>query len=436
MTNFAKARWDIDGDTIHLGMEFSKVDKQRRMVAGWATLDNIDTENDVITAEASLDAFSRSRGNLREMHKKDSAVGRIVSFKEDTFRAPDGKEYRGVFVKVRVSEGAQNTWLKVLDGTLSGFSIGGSIVEAEEVFAKDGNEKVRKVTKYDLTELSLVDNPGNQYSDITNVFKFRKSADGSVTSLSGMVEDQKILNVFYCNEHQITKESPTDDYSCPVDDENMNVIGFIEDGSDRSEKVSTLVTKFVNSEGGVTITKSNTQPSTDETVETGHEAGDPTEVPTPARTEEDAEIVDELGEEETPAEDVEEIHDEGEEISKKIDSLKEDISTILSKNSEDTAEKIAALEKAVSDTRAFLDGKISELDGKFNTLNTDLETTKSKQIALENSLQKINSSGAFRKSADLNNESVEKVQKSETVWGGHFGDPRSNGAFSVNDLLR
>ena len=61
MTKFAKTRWQTDGNEIRLGMDFSKVDKQRRMVAGWATLDNVDTENDVVTAEASLDAFSRSR---------------------------------------------------------------------------------------------------------------------------------------------------------------------------------------------------------------------------------------------------------------------------------------------------------------------------------------------------------------------------------------
>src|SRR6478736_9184303 len=182
MQAIKKARWAAEENTIRIGVDFSKVNKQKRLVSGWATLDNIDTEGDIVTAEASLDAFSRARGNLREMHKKDSAVGRVVSFKEDTFRAPDGKIHKGIFVTARVSEGAQDTWLKVLDGTLSGFSIGGAIVDSEEDWTKDGSEKIRKVTKYDLTELSLVDNPGNQFA---NVFHIQKSADGSVTSISG-----------------------------------------------------------------------------------------------------------------------------------------------------------------------------------------------------------------------------------------------------------
>lgn len=424
MNDFNKTRWVTDGDEIRLGMEFTKVDKQRRMVAGWATLDNVDTENDVVTAEASIDAFSRSRGNLREMHRKDSAVGRIVSFKEDTFRAPDGKVYRGVFVKVRVSEGAQDTWLKVLDGTLSGFSIGGHIVESEEVFSKDANANIRKVIKYDLNELSLVDNPGNQYSDITNVFKFKKSADGSVTTLSGMIEEQAILNVFYCDEHKITKESPADSLVCPVDDGTMNVIGFVEDGSDRSKKVSTLVTKYLNGEGGVTMAKTNKNiDETDETVETGHVEGDPTEVPTPAKTEEEAAEVDEV---EAPAEDVEEVQDEEEEISKKIDSLKTDISDILSKNNKDTAEKIDALEKTIQAIGEDFNNKAAAFEKKLADLDTNLDTAKSRLSDFEKSLNKINSNGAFRKSADLDDESAETVQKSDT-W---------NGAFSVNNLLR
>lgn len=420
MKELAKARWDVDDKTIHLGMEFSKVDKSRRMVAGWATLDNVDTENDVVTSEASIDAFSRSRRNLREMHKADSAVGRIVSFKEDTFRAPDGKTYNGIFVKVRVSEGAETTWLKVLDGTLNGFSIGGAIVEEEEVFSKDANTNIRKITKYDLNELSLVDNPGNQYSDITNVFKFKKSADGSVTALSGMVEEHQVLNVFFCKEDEITQEKPDESSTCPVCSEFMDTIGFIENGSDRDKKVNALVTKYRGGEN-MTIKKSVVQEGDDESVATGNEEGDPTEVPTPARREgDDVEEVEEPGTDE-----VEEVQDEGEEISKKIDSLKNDISDILSKNTKDTSEKIEALEKVVTETHEFLDKKIEGLNERFTSIHNDLETTKSRQATLEASLKKINSSGAFKKSIDL--ESVELEQKSETLW---------NGAFSVDTLVR
>lgn len=407
MTKFSKARWQTDENSIRLGMDFCKVDKQRRIVAGWATIDNVDTENDVVTAEASIDAFSRSRGNLREMHRKDSAVGRIVSFKEGKYTAPDGKQYRGIFVKVRVSEGAEDTWLKVLDGTLNGFSIGGSIIESEEVFSKDANTNIRKVLKYDLTELSLVDNPGNQYSDITNVFKIRKSADGTMTSITGMTEEQTILNVFYCSEDEICKETPEDTYECPVCDNLMENIGFIEDGGDRGEKVSTLVAKFINGEGGVEMAKSKDEAETEVVEEATAE-------------------IEEVEEEVEGSEDVEEVHDESEEIAKKIDSLKTDISDILSKNNKDTEEKIDDLKKTIETISDEFNSKAEQLEKRLTDLDKNVEAAKSRISTFEKSLNKINSSEALRKSADLSS-SAEVAQKTETTW---------NGAFSVDNLLR
>ena len=48
-----KALWSTDGDTFSLSMSISKVDKVRRLVFGWATVDNPDLQNDVVTFEAS-----------------------------------------------------------------------------------------------------------------------------------------------------------------------------------------------------------------------------------------------------------------------------------------------------------------------------------------------------------------------------------------------
>lgn len=422
MTKFSKSRWASDGDEIRLGIEFSKVDKSRRLVSGWATLDNVDTEGDVVTAEASRDAFARARGNLREMHKKDSAIGRVVSFKEKTFRAPDGQKYSGIFVTAYVSKGSQDAWEKVLDGTLSGFSIGGSIISSEDVIQKNG-ESIRKVNKYDLTELSLVDNPGNQYANVKEIFKIRKSADGSVTSVSGMIEEQNVLNVFYCNTDGITMEEPSETYDCPVCETGMLNIGFIEDGSDRDEKVTSLLTKYLSPEGGETMTKkiekSNPEP-TDETVETGHEAGDPTEVPTPAV---DEETVEEVEATEEP-EEVEEVHDEGEEIAKQIDGLKVTITEALSKNRDEIAEEIDALRKQIKSQGESFEQKASEFEKKLTELDNNLDVAKSRLAGFEKSLNKINSGTALRKSADL--DSAETEPKSETTW---------NGAFSVDNLF-
>jgi hypothetical protein len=87
-----KAHWDTEGDSVRLSLPFSKVDIQRRIVSGFATLDNIDKQNDIVTTEASVKAFSKFRGNIREMHQP-SAVGKMVSFKEDKYFDPESKKF-------------------------------------------------------------------------------------------------------------------------------------------------------------------------------------------------------------------------------------------------------------------------------------------------------------------------------------------------------
>ena len=145
MTIF-KAHWDTEGDDVRLSMPFSKVDQERRIVSGFATLDNVDKQNDIVTTEASLGAFSKFRGNIREMHQP-SAVGRMVSFKEDKYFDPDTKKfYSGVYVSAYISKGAQDTWEKVVDGTYTGFSIGGKMLNWDDEYddKMDSHDRIIK----------------------------------------------------------------------------------------------------------------------------------------------------------------------------------------------------------------------------------------------------------------------------------------------------
>ncbi len=94
----SKAHWNSDGDNIRLSMPLTKVDKERRVVSGFASLDNIDKQDDIVTAEASMAAFAKFRGNIREMHQP-VAVGKMVDFKEDKYFDQESKKfYNGVFV--------------------------------------------------------------------------------------------------------------------------------------------------------------------------------------------------------------------------------------------------------------------------------------------------------------------------------------------------
>jgi hypothetical protein len=75
--NIQKVQWNNSQSTVNMSFPITKVDKEKRTVSGFATLDNIDRHGDIVTAEASEKAFARFRGNLREMHAP-IAVGKVL----------------------------------------------------------------------------------------------------------------------------------------------------------------------------------------------------------------------------------------------------------------------------------------------------------------------------------------------------------------------
>ena len=194
--NINKAHWTTDGDNVRFSMPIGKVDQERRIVSGFATLDNVDKQNDIVTTEASINAFKKFRGNLREMHQP-TAVGKVVSFKEDRYFDPSTKKfYSGVYVSAYISKGAQDTWEKVLDGTLTGFSIGGNIKKFDDSYDEQMEKAVRVIKEYDLHELSLVDNPANQFANVISIEKGQ---------LSGFLAKAVVDNVYWCNTDDIVR---------------------------------------------------------------------------------------------------------------------------------------------------------------------------------------------------------------------------------------
>lgn len=433
MTELIKSRWETEGDTLRFSVPLEKVDADKRLVSGWATLDNVDTQGDIVLAEASRKAFSRARGNLREMHQP-LAVGKIVDFREDEFyNKSDGKFYRGIYVTARVSEGAQDTWAKVLDGTLTGFSIGGSVIEASNEMSKDGTGPVRLIKDYDLVELSLVDNPANQLSNITgfqkSIFTLNKS-NGSVT-VEGMVAETDIENVFICSNDDNIVSKSDESVDCPKCGDAMKNIGWFEAGKNRAEKVREIVAKFnapdTDIEGGVEMGKENiTKAAETEGTENVTEAEEVVETPT-AVDGETGETSD--GEE---AVEVSEVTDEEEVISKKIDELKNVVTETLEKTRTETHnavnsldEKVVSLAETFEKSIAKANEDLETLKTQFESFNQSLETEKSKLASLEDRLSKMNSSEAFRKSADLVDESTVITKQKKPTW---------DGAFSIDNL--
>lgn len=137
-----------------LYVPITRIDQQKWEVEGIATSEAIDSYGTIFSYAASKNAFQRwieRTANVREMHTR-SAVGKGVN----VFFDDDNKQ---IAVRLRISRGAPNTWLKVEDDTLAGLSVGAM----NSVWGKvERNGKVYPyLTSYDLAELSLVDSASN-----------------------------------------------------------------------------------------------------------------------------------------------------------------------------------------------------------------------------------------------------------------------------------
>jgi hypothetical protein len=431
-----KAHWETKGDNVRLSMPIGKIDVERRMVSGFATLDNVDRQNDIVTTESSITAFKNFRGNLREMHQP-SAVGKIVSFKEDKYFDPSTKKfYSGVYVSAYVSKGAQNAWEKVLDGTYTGFSIGGNIKEWDDAYDEKIDKTIRVIKTYELSELSLVDNPANQFANIVSIEKINGQ-----NVVDGYLSKTEIENVFWDSENGIVMVSDSDSATSPVNGNVMQNIGFIEKNDKDTEKLIKFLVDSAKGINTIKITK-EVNPMTESTEAVLETVVENAEVAPEAQA---AEVVAEATAivadvAETPAVAEEAPAVEETAIAKSDDASAEssvakaavEVENAVEKSATDVKEEVA---KAVSEinnslTNAFGDlaATIKSLNEKVTAVTKSLETVTSDVNGIKSNFNEfgkrvdlVEQDTAFRKSGDLGEivqESPQVIHKS--LWGGRF----------------
>lgn len=142
-----------------------KLDDGRLAVYGVATSEALDYDGEVMDYDAAKAAFGAWPGNIREQHDPKKAVGRAIEVTADD----DAKQ---ISVKALISAGAPDTQAKLLDGTLSCFSIGGKVAKRvpEPVTKADGSVvTAQRVFVKSITETSVVDVGSNPDSGIAIV---------------------------------------------------------------------------------------------------------------------------------------------------------------------------------------------------------------------------------------------------------------------------
>jgi hypothetical protein len=410
-------------------MPLTKIDEGRRIVSGFASLDNLDKQNDIVTTEASMDAFAKFRGNIREMHQP-SAVGKMVSFREEKYFDPESKKfYKGVYVSTYISKGAQDAWEKVLDGTYTGFSIGGRMNKWDDAYDEKADKQIRIIKEYDLIELSLVDSPANQFASIMSVEK--------VNGVDVIKGDETVLeNVFYDKESGIVVTSQEDEHVSPVTGEAMTNIGFVE--KDDNEK-SDMIKFLVDSAKGISTIKitKEVNPMTEaaeasvdavvENVEVAPEA-QPAEVEKTDAVVEEVAVVEETEvaksidggadspvaeaavEEETVKEASDTVNEVSialnEEVAKAVSEIKESLTNAfgdLAATIKSLNEQVAAVTKSIDSVT----GEVNNIKGNFNEFGKRVDA--------------VVADTAFRKSGDLGEiVQFEPVKVQKSLWGGRF----------------
>ena len=435
--NIEKSYWSSNGDSISLSVPFTKVDREKRTVSGFATLDNVDQTGDVVTAEASMRAFERFRGNIREMHGPN-AVGKMVSFKPETFYDPKSNDfYSGVYVDAYISKGAQDTWEKILDGTLAGFSIGGKIKESDNQVNKATGQTVRFIKEYALMELSVVDSPANELCNILSIEKM----NGQLI-FKGISTNLKTENIFYCEDSDSVFMSTDAEFNSPITGKQASLIGWVEsDDINKAKEIEKILASFkksrltlpetqtiakqANAQGGNEVSENTETAVVEETaaveVEVVAEATIEKAVTEDVIVDASAEIVEK-------ATDVsDEIVVEKPDFAKMLGDLKGFFSETLSKASEENAAQVTTIKDTVENLSKSVQSKITELAEQHSELSKTVENIRNTIDGVEKRVDAVESETAIKKSSDLGGSREVKVQKSK--WNGSF-------LGSVNELIK
>lgn len=291
----------------------NKVDDEQRMVWGYASTPDLDSDGEIIELNAIEKALPEYMKfpTIREMHQP-KAAGRTVEATVDN---------KGLFIGAKIV--SDEAWNMVKEGVYAGFSIGGKAVQ-----------KIRnKISDLKLTEISLVDVPANKNAVIT----LWKSEGGSEHPLiialrdiefeSGSIEDKLREGVIRMAEEKIAEQNA-------------------EQNEEREEEV---VEAEETQEAEVV---EEAQAQEDEAVESTDED---------AEANADAEEV-----EETTDEEPEVVVDEAKEASNQPSDITKTLEVLISKVEALTAEK--QIEKAEDTELQKMQKRYAELEKRINEL--------------------------------------------------------------------
>lgn len=149
----------------YLYVPITRIDGEKRMVEGVVSNEEVDTFGTIFDYDAMKRAIQHGwAGNVREQHDPTRAVGKGIEAIFDD-------EHRQISLRSYVSRSAdgENTWTKINEGILTGYSVGVDKYKIPERRMVDGRQ-VPVIHAEAMAEISFVDsasNPGAARSGLT-----------------------------------------------------------------------------------------------------------------------------------------------------------------------------------------------------------------------------------------------------------------------------
>lgn len=222
-----KASLQKDESTFEYVMKLEEIGKSddHIIVAGIASNGSLDWDEEAIDLDSLRSSFDDYMKNpvLRYMHGKDTrhpdAIGRVIPEYVTENGETIKTEFRGgkpfIVAKISNAPDVEDIRVKIQEGVLKGFSIGGRANRVKDFCHKLGKD-VNKIFVKRLSEISIVDLPANKEG-------FFEIVKGCIGNNCSCAIESTIKNEDYKNYDGIDKEIPEDDNEyIKMEDINMD----------------------------------------------------------------------------------------------------------------------------------------------------------------------------------------------------------------------
>jgi len=164
------------------------IDEEKRIIEGFATTEDVDREDQVVSLKAVEKALILYQKNptVRADHKAPP-IGTTLSAKA---MQKDG--HKGLFVRVQIGKNTRacdEAWALIKQGLYKAFSIGGIVKAIKSVYSKVAGKHIQKISEIMISEISITDAPANQACMFTVLGKSLSDIDTSSLEVDTTMTD-------------------------------------------------------------------------------------------------------------------------------------------------------------------------------------------------------------------------------------------------------